>query len=163
MELPFGLTINREYDNLILRRRGTDKGFSCSIPVPGDTFVPALGVSVATDVIDSPGAAGEEDKNYLWQALFDYDKIQTPLVLRSRLPGDRFCPAGMGGRSKKLQDYFVDEKVPLRKRDVSPLLVAGVDILWVLGMRTDGRFLPGPGTKRVLVVRVKPSGARREE
>jgi len=154
MELPFGLLITREYGKFILARHGTAKGFSCPIVVPGATSVPGAGLLVETTIHEAPGA-GEEDKNYLWQAQFDYDKMRAPLVLRSRMPGDRFCPAGMGGRSKKLQDYFVDEKVPLRKRDVTPLLISGGDILWVLGMRTDERYVAGPGTKRVLVIRVR--------
>ena len=61
----------------------------------------------------------------------------------------------MGGRSKKLQDYLVDEKVPRLPRDLVPLLCSGEDILWVVGFRTDERFLPRPDTKKVLVVRVK--------
>ena len=33
------------------------------------------------------------------------------LAVRFRAPGDRFQPPGLGGRSKKLQDYLVDRKV----------------------------------------------------
>ncbi|HSA78994.1 MAG TPA: tRNA lysidine(34) synthetase TilS, partial [Nitrospirota bacterium] len=63
--------------------------------------------------------------------------------------------AGMGGRSKKLQDYFVDEKIPRHERDTVPILLSGNDVLWVVGLRTDNRFLPGKGTKRVLMVQVR--------
>ena len=31
-------------------------------------------------------------------------------MVRNRLPGDWFCPSGMGGKSKKLQDFFVDAR-----------------------------------------------------
>jgi tRNA(Ile)-lysidine synthase len=77
------------------------------------------------------------------------------LTLRNRRPGDWFRPAGMGGKSKKIQDYFVDEKVPRRKRDLVPLLCSGEDVLWVVGMRTDERFLADAETKKVLVVSVR--------
>ena len=96
-----------------------------------------------------------EDKNYVWQALFDYDKMGPFLTLRNRRPGDWFCPAGMGGKRKKLQDYFVDEKVPRRKRDTVPLLCSGEDILWVVGLRTDDRFLPDRAHEKGLIVRVR--------
>jgi hypothetical protein len=49
----------------------------------------------------------------------------------------------------------VDEKVPLSIRAAVPLLATLKDIVWVIGMRTDGRFLPGPGTKKLLVVTVR--------
>jgi tRNA(Ile)-lysidine synthase len=64
----------------------------------------------------------------------------------------------MGGRSKKLQDYYTDEKVPRRKRDSIPLVATERDIVWVTGMRTDERFVAGPGTKRVLVIQVQNAG-----
>ncbi|MEL7163433.1 MAG: tRNA lysidine(34) synthetase TilS, partial [Bacteroidota bacterium] len=46
-----------------------------------------------------------------------------PLHLRPRQNGDRFQPLGMGGKTKKLQDYFVDLKVPEYLRDRIPLLI----------------------------------------
>jgi tRNA(Ile)-lysidine synthase len=61
----------------------------------------------------------------------------------------------MHGRSKKLQDYFTDVKAPKSTRDAVPLLATGQDLLWVIGMRTDERFLPDTGTKQVLVVSVR--------
>ena len=40
-----------------------------------------------------------------------------PLLLRPRQKGDRIQPLGMNGQSKKLKDYFIDEKVPAEDRD----------------------------------------------
>ena len=37
--------------------------------------------------------------------------LKLPLAVRSRRPGDRFRPLGMGGRGRKLQDFLVDRKV----------------------------------------------------
>ncbi len=155
MDLSFAITIEREYGRFILRRKTAATGFSRDVALPGKTAVPELGMIMETMIAEGPGAAPETDKNYLWQALFDYDRIRPPLALRNRKPGDWLQPAGMGGRSKKLQDYFVDAKIPRRKRDLVPLLVAGEDILWIVGQRTDERFLVTAGTKKALVVRIK--------
>ena len=46
------------------------------------------------------------------------------LRLRTRRPGDRFKPKGMGGRSRKLKDWMIDRKIPRRIRDRIPLLCA---------------------------------------
>ena len=155
MRLPEGLRVEREYERFNLSKALEAEHFSHALAVPGKTSIPELGIDIER-ILSDGGSAGEgEDKNYRWQALFDYDKIRPLLTLRNRRPGDRFCPAGMGGRSKKLQDYLVDEKVPRRKRDAIPLLCSGEDILWVVGHRTDERFLPQADAKRVLVVRVK--------
>ncbi len=158
MRLPGGLTIEREYDKFLIGASERTETFCRTLTVPGLTAVPELGVEI--DVSLSDDRTREPKKNYRWQAAFDYDKIKTYLTLRNRRPGDRFCPSGMEGKSKKLQDYFVDEKIPLRLRDRIPILCAGDDILWVVGRRTDGRFLPQPGTVKVLAVGVGMSGER---
>jgi tRNA(Ile)-lysidine synthase len=154
MLLPRGLSVLREYDRFIVRARTTVDAFSRTLAVPGRTAVPELGLE-AEVALSPDGPGGKGNSNYQWQAAFDYDKMGTSLTLRNRRPGDRFCPSGMGGRHKKLQDFLVDEKVPRRRRDLVPLLVEGENILWVAGLRTDERFLPGPETKRVVFVGLK--------
>ena len=162
LDLPGGLLLERSYDDFVVRPRQASRTFRVPLPVPGTVMVPELSLGVDTEVSEGPPVprAGE---NYLWQAEFDYAKIALPLCLRSRREGDRFCPAGMGGRSKKLQDYFVDERLSRSRRDEVPLLTTEADILWVVGLRTDERFLPGPGTKKVLRVTIKEEPVKGKE
>jgi tRNA(Ile)-lysidine synthase len=159
MDLPGGLSLEREYDEFVLRTKTLPKEFLARLTVPGVTAVPELSLVVGAGVLETTDGGRETTdeggENYLWQAGFDYDKIALPLFLRSRRDGDRFCPAGMSGKSKKLQDYFTDEKVPRRKRDAVPLLATEQDVIGVVGMRTDERFLPGPETKRTIFVRIR--------
>ncbi len=155
MGLPPGLKIGREYDRFVISARSGADDFSQVIMIPGVTVISELRMEIETLIADRLPPEEQDDINYVWQALFDYDKIGPVLTLRNRRPGDRFCPAGMGGRSKKIQDYFVDEKVPRRKRDLVPLLCSADDILWVVGMRTDERFLAGTETKRLLTITVR--------
>jgi tRNA(Ile)-lysidine synthase len=51
------------------------------------------------------------------------------LVVRTRRPGDR-----LAGRSRKIQDVFVDAKVPRAARDTWPLVVSGDDVVAVPGV-----------------------------
>jgi len=155
MEVPGGLLLEREYDDLVIRAQEQETVFCVPLAVPGETVVPVSRLAIETLVLDALPDPGADGGNYLWQAVIDYDKMSLPLYLRNRRPGDRFCPAGMGGRSKKLQDYFVDEKVPKMRRNAAPLLATDQDVVWIIGMRTDGRFLPGPGTRKFLVVQVR--------
>ncbi len=46
------------------------------------------------------------------------------LRLRTRRPGERFKPRGMGGRSRKIKDWMIDRKIPRAIRDQIPLLCA---------------------------------------
>ncbi len=150
LHLPGGFTIGREYDQYrITRTAETAKAVCRELTVPGLTTVPELDVTIEA-VLSDLGTPSCTDKNYRWQAVFDYDKIMPPLTVRNRRPGDWFCPSGMGGKRKKLQDYLVDEKIPRRQRDRIPLLCSGDAILWVLGLRTDERFLVRSDTVRTL-------------
>lgn len=83
--------------------------------------------------------------------LVDADQVSRPLMVRNWLPGDRFHPSGMGGQSKKLQDFFTDLKIPIAVRSRIPLVVAPEGILWVVGYRQDERWAPTATTKRWLV------------
>ena len=94
-------------------------------------------------------------------AVFDAARVSAPLVLRAWQAGDRIYPQGMGGKSKKLQDYFTDLKLSREERTRIPLLAAPEGILWVVGRRPDERFVPRKGTSRCLVATVH-STARRE-
>ena len=67
-----------------------------------------------------------------------------PLIVRSRRPGDRLTPYGMSG-TKKVQDIFVDEKVPEYLRDAIPILTCGDAVVWIPGFRIAQPFaLPAP-------------------
>jgi tRNA(Ile)-lysidine synthase len=154
LSLPRGLTLGREYDQFIISAVHVAQNFSYMLTLPGTTIIPELGMAVETQLMEKRGISPAGENN-LWQAMFDYDKISPFLTIRNRRPGDTFCPSGMGGRSKKLQDYLVNKKVPRRLRDSVPLLYSGADLIWVVGYRTDFRFLPGPDMKHALVVSVK--------
>ena len=59
------------------------------------------------------------------------------LCIRTRRDGDRFYPYGSAG-SKKLKDYFIDNKVPRAERDKKLLVTAGSKVLWIIGARQAG-------------------------
>lgn len=170
MHLRGGFMLQRQYEKFILRLPETTPGFAYQLTVPGAIVIPEIGMEAEIAVGEGPSPSGEGSdpadiigKNYLWQARFDYDKIsQRTLQIRNRRPGDRFCPAGMAGKTKKVQDYFVDEKIAREKRDRVPLLAAGDDILWIIGFRTDERFQCSASTKTIIAARVSavPHGAK---
>jgi len=76
-----------------------------------------------------------------------------PLMVRSRQPGDRLQPYGMKG-TKKIQDIFVDAKVPEHTRDGVPLLVCGDEVVWIPGYRIAHSFALPSKTDKCLRVEV---------
>ena len=78
--------------------------------------------------------------------------------VRNRRPGDRFRPVGVGGQ-KKLQDFFVDRKVPRQRRDTVPLVVDERDrIVWVAGFGIDEAFRVTDPTQAVIMLELKLLG-----
>ncbi|MBI5167248.1 MAG: tRNA lysidine(34) synthetase TilS [candidate division NC10 bacterium] len=143
-----------EYEALVLRgeETGTERAEAFPLTIPGRTYVPTFGREVVTNVV----------KNQSWDfravardvAFLDMAKVRPPLSLRSRETGDRFYPLGVGGQ-KKLQDFFVDAKVPRYERDRTPILVDSEKILWVVGLRIDERAKVRADTEQVLVVEAR--------
>jgi tRNA(Ile)-lysidine synthase len=70
-----------------------------------------------------------------YRAWIDMEKCQPSFIVRSRKPGDRFQPLGMGGNTLKLADFMINEKMPQRSREAWPLVCSGENILWVPGYR----------------------------
>jgi|GEM_PF-270182 len=68
-------------------------------------------------------------KNAINSQVLCYNNIKYPLVLRTRKPGDIIkLPYG----SKKVKDFFIDRKIPLKKRDILLILSdQNNTILWI--------------------------------
>lgn len=82
----------------------------------------------------------------------DYDKIQGEIFIRYRKSGDRFRPLGMKG-SKKIKDYFIDEKIALGERDNVPLVCDEKNIIWVVGYRMSDAYKITNKTQKVLHIK----------
>jgi tRNA(Ile)-lysidine synthase len=89
-----------------------------------------------------------------WQAWLDADVTGEDLRVRSWRPGDRFRPLGLAGE-KKLQDFFVDARVPRAERAGVPLVCGKPGIVWVVGHRIDGRARVTEATHRLLRLRFR--------
>jgi tRNA(Ile)-lysidine synthase len=80
-----------------------------------------------------------QDGRWCWWVAVDAETLNGPLQMRRRLPGDRFVPAG-GRGSRRVQDFFVDQKIPRALRNAWPILATATAIVWVAGLRADARF-----------------------
>lgn len=134
VSLPAGVIVYRDYE-------GLQKGSALApivgrwpVNLVGETVIAELGVRFVI------GEAGER---------FDAAALGNELFVRTWQDGDRFQPLGMTGE-KKLQDFFVDEKVPRRQRSRVPLLCATDGrIAWVVGYRIAEPFKVTQATKQV--------------
>ena len=138
VSLPGGVIVYRDYEGLQKGSAPAPVAGQWPVNLAGETVIAELGVRFAV------GEAGER---------FDADALGDGLFVRTWQDGDRFQPLGMTGE-KKLQDFFVDEKVPRRQRSRVPLLCAADGrIAWVVGYRIAEPFKVTKRTRQVLALR----------
>ncbi len=91
------------------------------------------------------------------EALFDYDKLRFPLLVRRWRKGDRFRPYGMKG-SRLVSDLMSDYKMSLvDKRRAWLMSDREGEILWVVGLRAAAVATVESGTVRMLRMRLLES------
>ena len=91
-----------------------------------------------------------------WSAWLDADRLPAGnLVIRPRRPRDVFSPLGMPGQTIKVQDFYINVKIPRRARLQWPLVCAGEQIVWVVGYRIANPLRITEKTKRILHLEIK--------
>jgi tRNA(Ile)-lysidine synthase len=114
------------------------------LSIPGVTPLPELGLEIEAALVPASDARiPEPDPHVAW---LDYSRISEPLTARTWRRGDRFHPLGAAG-STKLQDFFVNAKVPREQRGRIPIVVCGQTIAWIVGYRLaeDFKLTPARG------------------
>ena len=168
-----GVTIMRVYTEIQWRKekRGVQeqsvnglmqlaKNQGLSLEVPGFRIWPSTGEKLTARVLsrgDLEWQRMEACASPPTSAFFDANRVRGHLQVRNWVAGDVFRPMGMGGKQKKLQDFFTDMKLPRAVRHHIPLVVGQEGILWVVGLRMDQRFIVTPRTQTILCLEVTPS------
>lgn len=165
LDLPFGITAERSYGQVLLWRGAKAVGDSLTdmelwVELPsGETKQPLVyelgdfGQAEISVFFLKKGQKIPQNQCTKW---FDCDKIMESPILRFRRTGDFFCIAdGHGGMVRKmLKDYMITEKIPRRDRGKVPLLAEGNHVLWLMGYRISEYYKINENTKRVLQVKL---------
>jgi tRNA(Ile)-lysidine synthase len=154
ISLPHGLSAQVSERAIVVRRGEPEKDErlpDAELAVPGVTAAgPWL---FQAEIVPRLRQAGKVRRERL-EAFLDADTVSLPLRVRSRRPGDRLRPLGLGGQ-KKLQDVLVDGKVPAGRRDGVPVVYDGKGIVWVVGHCLDERAALRGTTRRVVHIRAR--------
>jgi tRNA(Ile)-lysidine synthase len=156
VDLP-GVRLEPSGRDAVLQRRTAagssgSAGFHVELPVPGTARDPAGRWCIDAGRPGPPPAPAPPGGT---SVAVDADMVRAGLAVRRRAPGDRLQPAGLAGR-KKVQDLFVDRKVPRDERDHVPLVVdANEAIVWVAGHALAEPFRVTPRTRAVVVLTLR--------
>ena len=123
IDLPNNYVFGKEYDKLVFKKK-VDSVESIDYILENDYIGNTFDI-IFTDDFDSSNNCIALSKN----------DIKLPLKLRNRKNGDTIEVLNLNGK-KKVNDIFIDSKVPSHKRDIYPLLVDSNDnILWIPGIK----------------------------
>ena len=140
MHLPGNVTLRNRYGKTSVVR--VDDGGGSAVPIrgelrlaiPGQVDLPD-GSCITAEVVAPPESfTGGTDRGNA-SAWFSPALMQEEgLLVRGRLSGDRYTPLG-SEYAVKVQDLFVDTKIPAERRDSVPIVVAPSDgrVAWVAG------------------------------
>jgi tRNA(Ile)-lysidine synthase len=79
-------------------------------------------------------------------------EVNFPLIIRTRRQGDKIELKGMKG-SKKIKDIFIDEKIPLAKRELWPIVEdCKGQILWIPGLKKSRFEVSNLKTSRLYTI-----------
>ena len=152
-DLPGGVRARMAQGVLSLEGPEQPEPFSVDAAL-GSTLLPG-GKELLLEVKTLPkGPDRPKIHNLLFKNALDYDIITGNLRARSRLPGDRFSPAGRRV-SKSLKQLFQENKVPLSQRDRTVLLEADGRLAFREGVGPAEGFQVTDRTERALLVELR--------
>jgi tRNA(Ile)-lysidine synthase len=119
------------------------------LKIPGKTNLPNFNLVISAKLLKSVNVSKIKHKKSPLVEYLDYGQLKKPIFIRFRQKGDKFQPLGMKG-VKSLKKFFIDEKIPLKKRNTIPLVTDKKDIIWVAGQRISQKAKITPQTKHIL-------------
>ncbi len=168
--LPHGIRVYKEYGNLILQRvdksvpmqdKADKEQESFVIEPPAEVCIPAVGCFSFTlldrDLFSQEHVFCQKAQNIpenRYTKWFDYDKITTSLLLRTRQAGD-YLAIDKALHTKSLKQYMINEKIPKMQRDSMYVLADGSHILWVPDHRISQYYKVDESTKCILQVQLR--------
>ena len=137
LNLPNGVVVIKEYDYITFTNKKNTKEVM-NIPfTKGAINIPNFGI------IDTNLVKKFDISKYTH--LVDMNKIPKNAVWRYREDGDQFTK--FGGGTKSLSDYLIDQKVPVRIRNITPVLAVDNDVLIVAGIEISNKVKVDKNTK----------------
>ena len=160
LELPGGVTVEREFGRLIFRRSSrTNKlasvkknfratasyQYQVTLPESGSTAIsiPELGRSFSLKMIDWPTAQRDTRREGV---VLDAERLAAPLVFRNWSPGDAYRPSGRR-QTRKLARMFVHGRVGVTERALWPVLTSAGRVAWADRMPVADEFSTTDATR----------------
>jgi tRNA(Ile)-lysidine synthase len=151
-DLKNGLMVERGYDELIVFRNET-MSFSEEMHLPGSCRFDRFCLGISGEIEDIAGERPESSDNLA--VGIDFERTSAPYVVRTSENGDRVKLLNAPG-TRKVSDIFVDRKIPRSLRAEIPVVTAGGNIVWIVGIGIADDVKITSQTRKALKLSAKP-------
>jgi tRNA(Ile)-lysidine synthase len=140
-ELPNGWAVFRNKADLRFEQSDAppEQDYEYCLSIPGSVDVPETESRFETLLI-----SGNAAKGYNPEDLWDRSFLAAELKVRNWRPGDRFWPPHTKV-AKKIKELLQEQHVTGPERKLWPVVVSGIDVVWVRGFQAPMRFRPQGG------------------
>lgn len=145
MDFPYNVWAVRQYDWLVLQKQQKKENIKIPIQGEGRYEIPFADGFIDVKILQKK----EEFSQKLYTKTFDYDKIKESIVVRSYEKDDYFI-MNRQGQHKRINRYFIDQKIPGDQRGKIPLVADGSHIIWIIGGRISEAYKVTKETTRVM-------------
>ena len=158
LSLP-GMVVYREYDRVIFdaKPKETDEEFAPVYPTVGNSFI-ILGLglkitckSVICDDNMYKNKTGDRINTSFTTFVFKSIDICGKISVRSRREGDLIRLKGQSG-TKTLKKLFIEKRIPVRKRNLIPVICDEEGVLGIYKTGTGDRAVPKPGDSAIMII-----------
>ncbi|WP_432667495.1 tRNA lysidine(34) synthetase TilS [Wukongibacter baidiensis] len=155
IDLPGHIIVELGYNSIdvktekFIKEKIKNRDFEYKLYMDETTPLEALNASMKVEIVSSSDRHNStEGRNTIF---LDYDKVKGGLFIRNRKDGDKFQPLGMKG-TKKIKDYFIDQKIPKEIRNEIPILCDEKGIIWIVGYRMSENYKIDIKTDKVIKI-----------
>ncbi len=168
VSLPYGFVAKKDYYDLIIERDYDSEPMEIE---PEIITIPHTDISWKEQSKEGFGGivvtynlvlVTDENRSQLmvknnFTKTFDYDKIIGDVTLGTRSSGDKIV---LKEGTKSLKKFFIDEKIPQKRREEVLVLKDEERVLWIVGFRMSEEYKITDETKMALQVKI--SGGRND-
>lgn len=144
ISLPNGLTVIKEYNFVTFTNRNIKPSNKAYPFTKGKLDISNFGL-IETNIV-------KKFKVGDFTHLIDATKLPKDAIWRFRKDGDVF--EKFGGGTNSLSDYLIDKKIPLRLRNLTPVLASGSEIYIIAGVEISDKVKVDKSTKTAYGINV---------
>ena len=142
VDLPYRMCAIRVYKGVELSLKNSDNEDDCCVEeVAPDVIIKVF--DRTPEMLTFP-----ENPYTKW---FDYDIIKCTVKIRHRESGD-YIVIDKYGKTQKLKQYFINEKIPQNMRDKIWLVADGQEIMWIVGYRQSNGYQITDKTTKIMEI-----------